>query len=596
MRLYLTQQNSDIIRMKSSGVLTPVLSLLFVVIVYNGCGKEESRGPSSIQEKPYCGTAISQTSAVTVSGSAGYYYRTPGPTGLSNVSGSTKPIRYTEFHVVDSSGNILQCGETDGSGNFSFQIKSSATPLTLEVISRGYNSYHKTSILNDPKNNAYYKITAAFTPNANISGLTVTASATGSLEGGAFNILDKILDTNNYLTTGTASCGSLSGTYKSQNFGCTPFTVDYKLRVYWIPGFNPNSYNGAPNSTSSFYLPSDDNLFICGGLNGDVNSSDTDHFDNSIVIHEYGHFLEAHYSKSDSPGGSHSGTKALDPRLVYSEGFANFLQAAVTGSPYYIDTSGNPSGTASVIFKVNLEDRSDASNYPGPSCFDCASTSGEGNFREFGISRALYDLIDTNSDGAWDPVTNNLGEFWAAFTALKTLDVHFRSVGLLYEVHKAITGATNWASVVGNEQQVENRSGYGTSIQGGGCTTTLASSYSISDANSTNWPTGGGLFNAFDFYDYVSSGGTIAFNLNYTPTGGGDLDLFIYRESYRLYDTTTLINFNNYAVGDGRDAGNFTVNAVLPAGHYLVVVQYYSGGGAHDYTLTANGVQICPAP
>lgn len=587
----------------------PLLFLVLTafVFIYNGCGPEPSNAPNSIAEKVYCGSAIAQSgTTVTITGSAGYYFRTPGSTGLGAVSGSTNPIRYAEFHVVDSGGSIKQCGETDSSGNFSFSITQGTAALTIEIISRSYNSNSKVSVLNDPTNNVYYKITKSFTPNAGQAVGAITATATGTLEGGAFNILDKMLDANLFLKTSTAGC-TLSGTYNGNAFSCTPFSPVHKASVYWKPGFNPNTYLGASaNNTLSFYDPEEDKIYICGGVSGDVNNTDTDHFDNSIVIHEYGHFLENHYSTSDSPGGSHSGTKAMDPRLVLSEGFQNFFQAAVqsvSSDPSYIDTMGNSNGTTSVLFYKAMEFKcTSAGNNTCGSPFDAASVSGEGNFREFAISRALYDIADTNDDTLSTTVTENIdgkfAEIWTAFTALKTLPVHFRNVGLLYKVQAGITGATNVSSAYAGEMQVASLAGYASPDIGGACTPSIPASASINtyDPTDVSWPSdpggGGALFLSTDSYDYVSTGGSTTFTLQYTP-GGKDLDIHVYREDHILFYTPTMVAADMRAAA--QENGNISLTTTLPAGHYLILIHYYSGAGASPtYTLRVNGAQLCP--
>lgn len=95
-----------------------------------------------------------------------------------------------------------------------------------------------------------------------------------------------------------------------------------------------------PDSPLSFYKPGERKLFILGGSNGNVDTADTDHFDNSIILHEYGHFLEDVYGKTDSPGGYHNGSSIIDPRLAWSEGFTNSFQGAALGKNFYLDTAG----------------------------------------------------------------------------------------------------------------------------------------------------------------------------------------------------------------------------------------------------------------
>ena len=53
--------------------------------------------------------------------------------------------------------------------------------------------------------------------------------------------------------------------------------------------------------------------------------ADRDEYDDTVLLHEYGHFWQAHYSGSDSPGGSHSSADRVDPLLAFGEGSATFF-------------------------------------------------------------------------------------------------------------------------------------------------------------------------------------------------------------------------------------------------------------------------------
>ena len=72
---------------------------------------------------------------------------------------------------------------------------------------------------------------------------------------------------------------------------------------------------------------------------GDANV-DTDEFDHHIVVHEWGHFFSDQMSRDFSVGGQHSLTDLLDPRVAFSEGWANALSGLVLGNDRYIDTYG----------------------------------------------------------------------------------------------------------------------------------------------------------------------------------------------------------------------------------------------------------------
>ena len=118
------------------------------------------------------------------------------------------------------------------------------------------------------------------------------------------------------------------------------------------------------------------NLWILGDAN-----SDTDEYDDHIIIHEWAHFFEDKFSRSDSIGGPHSSGDALDIRVAFGEGFGNALSAIATDNPLYFDTSGygQASGWAMDIESANPEN--------------------PGWFSEASVQRILYDLYDKNNEG-----------------------------------------------------------------------------------------------------------------------------------------------------------------------------------------------------
>jgi hypothetical protein len=65
---------------------------------------------------------------------------------------------------------------------------------------------------------------------------------------------------------------------------------------------------------------------------------DDDGYDDAVIVHELGHYVEDEYARDDSPGGGHDGTPT-DPRLAWSEGFATWFSGAVRGDPVYVDTN-----------------------------------------------------------------------------------------------------------------------------------------------------------------------------------------------------------------------------------------------------------------
>jgi hypothetical protein len=97
------------------------------------------------------------------------------------------------------------------------------------------------------------------------------------------------------------------------------------------------------------------------------------------MIHEWGHYFEAKFSRADSIGGGHAAGDHLDIRLAFGEGWGNALSGIVTDDPIYFDTM---SGSG---WNMNVES---------------ATHDTPGWFSEASIQRILYDLYDSNDDGA----------------------------------------------------------------------------------------------------------------------------------------------------------------------------------------------------
>lgn len=575
-------------------------------------------------ETTYCSSPVSYSGGVTITGMAEFNRRVILETGLTPGLGSadpahltrpaeTRPIRAAEIRVVNSAGVVVQCSQTNPTnGSFSFVVPGGSASYTIYVNSRSaqFNSgniYMNASVLNRPENNQFYSITASVNPSVSTSVGTMTADAysPGMMTGAAFNILDMIYESNAYLRTQTASCTGFAAS-------CNAVTLSNpvpKVSVYWDKGFNPNDYFGS-SSGISFYLPGYSRIFILGGLSGDVDSSDTDHFDNSVIVHEYGHFLEDSMSVSDSPGGSHNGNKVLDPRLAWSEGWGNFFQAAVlygaASTPKYIDSSGNIDGDPDLYFNVNLELASSGADRP--------DYQGEGNFREFSVTRMLWDAIDTVGDtmnSATDTVSGDFPEIWAAFTASskgnKDGNYAFRNIGLIHYSQQLLTGASNWSTARTVNFHDGNTGRYASYVATSGTCATLTTglAYSIDPSAGA----GSTLFQQHRYFHVRVTTGTHTFKLRYKTISGtvkADLDLALYAEDHSLGTNSGLLaraELTPDQVISSQSTESITL--ALPAGNYLLDVSAYTGsdGGVNfknaqttEFSIQSDGgSDLCPA-
>ncbi|PWU19429.1 MAG: hypothetical protein C5B49_05805 [Bdellovibrio sp.] len=602
------------------------LLLLLATLAGEACSRtggadNSSSAPNQNSEKPYNSTPTTYTGpTTTITATAIFNRYEDGVAGLQTIT-TGHPIRFAEVYIFDAAGNRIQQGETDGVGNISMVIPKAAGTYTLAVNSRAANSHYNASVLNNPYDNLYYSHSTTFTLAGSETNLAVTlppadASNNSDLLGGAFNILDQILVANDYLRTeANISCPICTG---------PQFTVAPKLQIYWTKGLSPGTYYGAPSTGISFFTKGGGalsrGLYILGGINNSV-CTDTDHFDNSVILHEYGHFLEFSFGKSASPGGSHNGNELLDPRLAWSEGWADFFQAAALGRSYYRDTEGN-SGCSNygVLINFDLENQLIGEDDP---------LANEGIFRELAITRTLYDVMtgptqdgNYNNRNDTDGYAADLGFnfIWAAFQALGSGAYHFQNAGIVNELLNANvqnssysnTTRTNFSSVEMHEKQQTDETLYGLRLKPtvagqGSCFFTFAAGGPQPQESS-----GGQIIfsdplrnNAFYRYDYDGNPANAVLYLRYKNTSGSapyDLNLNIYFEDYVLLEASTLAaqSANVYPEpgGSGPWPGYEHVDlTALPAGTYLinVMVNYSGAQGTTSYFIeTPRGAQLCP--
>lgn len=559
-------------------------------------------------EAAYCSTTTSYSGGVTVTGTATYNRRqvTTGPCQLgASVSGG--PIRFAEVNVL-SNGQIIQCGETDANGQFSVVVPANIN-AEIRINSRGDNNHVKVSVLDSPNVNGYYSLSHTFsTVGASgtyaIGGLN--APVTGDILGGAFAIYDNIVKANQvlrYLVCGT-----------SVNTTCAGFSVAPKATVYWAPGVNPGTYFGS-SSAVSFYEVGASKLYILGGINGNTTTQDTDHFDEAVVVHEYAHFLDDQLSKSDSRGGFHNGNFVLDARLVWGEGWANFLSSVIRNNTKYTDTFGNTSGSTGCFFDYDLD-----LNGGVPGALDIAVGTGEGVFREMAIARALWDAVDPienlpaagtvgadgggTDDNATDAVNqagnSSFTKFWNLMVGTwKTTTANFRNAGRFFEL---LADATiNASSVLTFQKILNDTTHYAKPLPtaAGACNITIdaiaanncPSAPVLCTAGQRHYCCSNQYYNN-DFYDVNWDGSftTIAIT---RVSGTANLDLYLYKQGYDFgSDNTDAVRTSTTAGGDE------SINlSGLSHGRYLLNVSVATAGGnpaSTDYQIRVNGTQVCP--
>lgn len=150
-------------------------------------------------------------------------------------------------------------------------------------------------------------------------------------------------------------------------------------------------------------------LYILGAEN-----VDTDEYDSGVIVHEWGHYFESNFSRSDSIGGRHGGGDSLDMRLAFAEGWGNALAGMVRDDPLYVDTSGpQQSRPPGLVLDLDL--------IPG--------TEPKAWFNESSVQHVLYALYKSPAIG-FSPIYHAMAgpqKTTAAFTSLFSFATYLRA-------------------------------------------------------------------------------------------------------------------------------------------------------------------------
>ncbi len=321
----------------------------------------------------------------TASGTALYRDREFGPTGFTGVE-SLLPIRSADVEIIDvGSSNVLATGVTDQAGAFSILVPDSQT---RDVQVRILTSSEETSDLHlEVSTSAFIAyaiaspVTGAHPPNLDQDFGTLVAEI--GQGGEAFNCWDM---------------GLLGTDYVAFLDGSRPSFQD-SLRIVWEPA------RGQPASTAS---------------SSRIDVRDTGAYDDTVILHEYGHFVVFNYSDSDNPGGAHGFSQCnQDPKLSWEEGHASFFGCSVRRHfglqlpNIYLRTTGAP-GPGHVALYADLEteteyecDGSTSEVAVFTALWDVFDGPAEQDFTP-GVDDIAVDLLDLPDSDHWDVMTNGL--------------------------------------------------------------------------------------------------------------------------------------------------------------------------------------------
>lgn len=328
--------------------------------------------------------SCSGSGSVTVSGSVRYEFVPAVPTStaarLDFANSSFRPVRGATIAARCADGSTeFATGVTDENGEFALEV-----PHNVDVVIRARAEMKQSGtpgwnvrVVDNTEGQGVWAVQGeAF--NSGTSDVSVNLRAESGWNGSAYTE-----------SRSAAPFAILDSVYTAmqQVLAADPDAVFPELKLNWSPA-NTSTCDGTTYpyedgciGTSFFanFGSAGRNIFILGDA-----GEDTDEFDNHVVIHEWGHYYEDAFARSDSIGGAHGGEDALDMRVAFGEGWGNAWSGIATNDPLYVDTFG----TGARGFYFDVEDDFEGGN--------------PGWWNESSVQEILFDLWDGADDDGVD--------------------------------------------------------------------------------------------------------------------------------------------------------------------------------------------------
>lgn len=469
-----------------------------------------------------------------------------GSGGLDYAGTTQLPAQLITVEAVDATSQAsLASTQTDTSGDYTLlvpgaknmQIRAKAEMVRAAPQALPHYQYQVRDV--DGANTPYTYAGTAFNSGATASTQNVdipsgwdanTRTARTDRASAPFAILDTVLKATNFVLT------------VSPTADFPQLTLDWAISNPGAQSFYDNDAEGTPAGLNR-------KITLAG--EADV---DTDEFDESVIAHEFGHYIEDNFSRSDSIGDAHAPGDRLDPRVAFGEGFGSAFSAMVFNDPVLRDSYGSRQLLDSAF---NVEQNTN---------FIVNAQSTEGWYSEASMQEILWDLFDTNADG--ESVALGFAPIWSVLTGTQKATDAVTSIFPFIVALKAENAgeASNIDSIVGAEHIVAATMDPfgGTETNNAGVTTTTdvlpiytpisVDGGSVVVRSIQTFGTPNKLSNhRFLLLDLPSQA-----SLRFTATAasGRDVDLYVLHQG------------GTAAFGEGEGDENFT--ATLPAGRYVL--------------------------
>lgn len=302
--------------------------------------------------------------------------------GLNPTAPVTSPARLVVVEAINaSSGAVLASTTTNDTGDYSVSAAANTTIFIrakAQMLKTGTAPTWNFRVLNNFNSNALYALdssnfssgTADSTHNLNAPSGWGTTSYTGTRTAAPFAILDTVYSARQLIVSAVATTAFpdldlfwSTSNKPTQGTFCTP---NGDLGTTFYTGGVAAA--DADNCSPAVPLPA--GIYVLGDSQGD-----TDEFDQHVIAHEFGHYLEDRFSRSDSPGGDHGLEDKVDMRVAYSEGWGNAYSGMVLSDPVYRDSQNGVSRDGGFDLEGDM-------------------LPGHGWFSESSVQSILWDVFD----------------------------------------------------------------------------------------------------------------------------------------------------------------------------------------------------------
>ncbi|PUA26509.1 MAG: hypothetical protein B0W54_22415 [Cellvibrio sp. 79] len=477
--------------------------------VSNGISSSSTIPSSSSAISLSTGSQSSLSATLTIGGKVTFDFIPHNTDGLNYSAIAVRAGRGLLVELLDENNIVLTTTQTDIDGNYSVNTtRNKLVKVRVKAqLLRSQTPVWNFKVTDNTNDNALYSMNGSLVAATDTSATRNLHAPSGWTGNGytelrvaaPFAILDTIYE----------------GVTRLQSAGNSADFPALELR--WSSKNKPadGELTLGEIGTSFFWS---DAIYILGDEN-----NDTDEYDRHVLLHEWGHYVEASFSRSDSIGGDHSQDEKLDMRVAMSEGFANAFSAMMLDDVNYRDSSGPQQGDG---FFNNISQK---------------NNSIRGWYSEASVQSILYNFYASNTG----KTAKNFTDIFQIINAVSYVNSSgFVSIYTFADLlRKQIPGQATIFNSLLVEQNIEitDEYGGGESNSGG----YIASLPVYKNLSLSNIPVNVCSTNRFGSYNKLATSQYLFINVNTSGTykftaeetsdsGDSDPDLYLFRRGSEI--------------------------------------------------------------